>query len=83
MVAYAGKRLGEAGWKVKAEPHYKTVMGTRIADLFLTRENRSVIPDAQVVGTRIPLSDAHAAKCSKYSEPSLLKFLQCPNGLLS
>ncbi|XP_075534586.1 uncharacterized protein LOC142568593, partial [Dermacentor variabilis] len=31
------------------------------------RISESVILDAQVVGTRFPLSDAHAAKCSKYS----------------
>lgn len=72
IVRYAGKRLGEAGWKVKVEPHYKTAQGTRIPDLVLTRENQSVILDAQVVGTRIPLSEAHTAKCMKYTEPSLL-----------
>lgn len=71
MVAYLAKRLEELEWDVAVEPRIETNRGTVEPDLVLKREGQSVIVDAQVVGTRLPLHEAHRHKVAKYSFPDL------------
>lgn len=73
LVRYVAKRLREKGWQVMEEQRFKTAVGTRIPDLVCKRDKERVLLDAQVVGTRVSLSDAHLAKTAKYMEPSLLQ----------
>lgn len=72
IVRYLSKRLKEKGWQVQLEPHYRTTMGTKIPDLVIKRDGQTIILDAQVVGTRISLSEAHETKRNKYLIPELL-----------
>ncbi|KAH7940520.1 hypothetical protein HPB49_001298 [Dermacentor silvarum] len=65
------QRLRQKSWKVELEPHCLTTKGTRIPDLVIRRDGQTIILDAQVVGTRIRLSDA-PDKRNKYLFPELL-----------
>lgn len=71
VVKYVAKRSRELGFTVLEEPHYKTSTGVKIPDLVLRRDGQVLVLDAQVVGTRIKLSDAHVVKTSKYMDHEL------------
>uniref|UniRef100_A0A131Z2I9 Reverse transcriptase n=1 Tax=Rhipicephalus appendiculatus TaxID=34631 RepID=A0A131Z2I9_RHIAP len=71
IVRYAAKRCRELGFNVLEEPHYRTRQGTRIPDLVLKRDGQALVLDAQVVGGRVKLSDAHVTKSSKYMHHEL------------
>lgn len=71
VVRYAAKRCRELGFEVLEEPHYRTRLGTRIPDLVLKRDGQALVLDAQVVGCRVRLSDAHLTKTSKYMHHEL------------
>lgn len=73
MVHYLARRLKEKEWNVREVPVFFTSLGRQIPipDLVLTREGQAVILDVQVVGQRVDLEDAHAAKRAKYINEDL------------
>lgn len=72
IVDYVARRLRAIGWDVLVEPTMRTSEGRRFPDLVATRGEQAVILDAQVVGTRISLAEAHKNKVAKYSVPEIL-----------
>ncbi|CAN7999852.1 unnamed protein product [Ixodes hexagonus] len=73
MVNYLASRLRQLGRNVRVEPTVRTSQGRRFPDLVVSREGQVVILDAQVVGLRIGLGEAHRHKVDKYSVPEVLE----------
>ncbi|KAK8767523.1 hypothetical protein V5799_005693 [Amblyomma americanum] len=71
MVHYLARSLKEKDWNVREVPVFFTSFGRQIPDLVLKREGQAVILDVQVVGQRVDLEDAHAAKRAKYNNQDL------------